>query len=61
MQSSLDYAQKTDDLIAQACTYRGLGEILGQVSHFEAAKELFEQAGDDLGAKEVDQLLAKLN
>lgn len=61
MQSSLDYAQKTDDLIAQACAHRGLGEILGQASHFERAKALFEQAGDDLGAKEVDELLAKLN
>lgn len=61
MQSSLDYAQKTDDLIAQACAYRGLGEVLGQASHFERAKALFEQAGDDRGAKEVDELLVKLN
>lgn len=61
MQSSLDYAQKTDDLIAQACAHRGLGEILGQASHFERAKVLFEQAGDDQGVKEVDDLLVKLN
>lgn len=61
MQSSLDHAQKTDDLIAQACAHRGLGEILGQASHFERAKALFEQVGDDQGAKEVDELLAKLN
>ncbi|MGT2910868.1 tetratricopeptide repeat protein [Streptococcus cameli] len=61
MTASLGYALQTDDLIAQACSYRGLGEILSSPSHFETAKDLFQQAGDDIGSQEIDAFLQQLD
>lgn len=63
MQQSLDSALKTDDLIAQACAYRGLGEIYSEENsekskeNFLQAIELFEKAGDQVGAEEVRDLI----
>ena len=56
MEQSLKQALQTDDLIAQACAYRGLGEI-GSIQNPEESHEnflqsiaLFEKAGDQIGA-----------
>ena len=63
MQKSLDFALKTDDFIAQACAYRGMGEIyLDQESdkaqnYFYQSIQLFEKAEDKIGADEVRALL----
>lgn len=49
--------------MAQACSYRGLGEIYSVVNseksqeNFLQAIELFEKAGDQVGAQEVKDLL----
>ena len=55
----------TDDLIAQACAYRGLGEIYATNTATTLAEQDFEQsitafyeAGDDIGANEVRELMA---
>ena len=63
MEQSLKQALQTDDLIAQACAYRGLGEI-GSIQNSEESHEnflqaiaLFEKAGDQIGAQEVRKLL----
>lgn len=63
MEQSLKQALQTDDLIAQACAYRGLGEI-GSIQNPEESHEnflqaiaLFEKAGDQIGAQEVRKLL----
>lgn len=60
MQTSLERSLKTDDLIAQACAYRGLGELLSDPDHLRKARSLFEQAGDIIGGQEIDRLLANL-
>ena len=63
MQQSLDSALKTDDLIAQACAYRGLGEIYQNLDsskshdYFSHAIQLFDDAGDEIGAEEVRDLI----
>ena len=63
MQQSLDSALKTDDLIAQACAYRGLGEIYRKLDssksydYFSYAIKLFDKAGDEIGAEEVRDLI----
>ena len=63
MQQSLDSALKTDDLIAQACAYRGLGEIYRKLfsiksyDYFSHAIKLFDKAGDEIGADEVRDLI----
>ena len=63
MQKSLDSALKTDDLIAQACAYRGLGEIYRKLDssksydYFSYAIKLFDKAGDEIGAEEVRALI----
>lgn len=63
MQKSLDSALKTDDLIAQACAYRGLGEIYQKIDsskshdYFSQAIRLFDKAGDEIGAEEVRDLI----
>ena len=65
MEQSLKQALQTDDLIAQACSYRGLGEIYSAENseksqeNFLQAIELFEKAGDQVGAREVKTLLNK--
>ena len=63
MQKSRDFALTTEDFIAQACAYRGLGEI-GSIQNPEESHEnflqaiaLFEKAGDQIGAQEVRNLL----
>ena len=63
MQQSLNSALKTDDLIAQACAYRGLGEIYRKLDssksydYFSHAIKLFDKAGDEIGAEEVRALI----
>ena len=63
MQKSLDSALKTDDLIAQACAYRGLGEIYRKLDssksydYFSHAIKLFDKAGDEIGLEEVRALI----
>ena len=63
MQQSLDSALKTDDLIAQTCAYRGLGEIYRKLDssksydYFSYAIKLFDKAGDEIGAEEVRVLI----
>lgn len=63
MEQSLKQALQTDDLIAQACSYRGLGEIYSvensekSQENFLQAIELFEKAGDQVGAEEVRDLI----
>ena len=63
MQQSLNSALKTDDLIAQACAYRGLGEIYRKLDsskshdYFSHAIQLFDKAGDEIGAEEVRALI----
>ena len=65
MEQSLKQALQTDDLIAQACSYRGLGEIYSaeysekSQENFLQAIDLFEKAGDQVGAQEVKDLLNK--
>ena len=61
MKKSLDLALKTDDIIAQACAYRGLGEILSNADYLNQARQLFEEAGDEIGCQEMDVLLSQLN
>lgn len=61
-----EYALKTDDLIAQACAYRGLAEICNKVNdqsqandYFDKAYELFLKAGDSVGAEEIKKIRKK--
>lgn len=61
MRRSLEHALKTDDPIAQACAYRGLGEILSDARHLNQARHLFDLAGDEIGCQEIDGLLAQLS
>ena len=65
MKRSLENALMTDDLIAQACAYRGLGEIYATSRITDLAEQAFmqsitafEEAGDDIGANEVRELMA---
>ena len=63
MEQSLKQALQTDDLIAQACAYRGLGEIYRKLDssksydYFSHAINLFDKAGDEIGAEEVRALI----
>ena len=63
MEQSLKQASQTDDLIAQACAYRGLGEIYRKLDssksydYFSHAIKLFDKAGDEIGAEEVRALI----
>ena len=63
MEQSLKQALQTDDLIAQACAYRGLGEIYRKLDssksydYFSHAIKLFDKAGDEIGAEEVRALI----
>ena len=65
MEQSLKQALQTDDLIAQACAYRGLGEIYRKLDssksydYFSHAIKLFDKAGDEIGAEEVRALIDK--
>ena len=63
MEQSLKQALQTDDLIAQACAYRGLGEIYQKLDsskshdYFSHAIQLFDKAGDEIRAEEVRDLI----
>ena len=63
MEQSLKQALQTDDLIAQACAQRGLGEIYRKLDssksydYFSHAIKLFDKAGDEIGAEEVRALI----
>ena len=63
MEQSLNQALQTDDFIAQACAYRGLGEIYRKLDssksydYFSHAIKLFDKAGDEIGADEVRALI----
>ncbi|HEM2768304.1 TPA: tetratricopeptide repeat protein [Streptococcus suis] len=65
MKRSLENALMTDDLIAQACAYRGLGEIYATKGVADLAEQAFtqsitafEKASDTFGVEEVRELMA---
>lgn len=67
MTLSKEEALQSDDLIAQACADRGLGEIYLTSQEIEQAKgsfessiSLFEQAEDRIGADQVKDILANI-
>ena len=64
MKRSLENALMTDDLIARACAYRGLGEIYATSRITDLAEQVFtqsitafEEANDDIGVEEVRALM----
>ena len=64
MNLSLEQSLETDDVISQACSYRGLGEIYSALEdtelsnrHFKRAIELFESVGEFEGIKEIEELI----
>ena len=64
MNLSLEQSLETDDVIAQACSYRGLGEIYLALEdtelsnrHFKRAIEFFESVGEFEGVKEIEELI----
>lgn len=64
MNLSLEQSLETDDVISQACSYRGLGEIYLALedrglanSYFKRAIELFESVGEFEGVKEIEELI----
>ena len=64
MNLSLEQSLRTDDVISQACSYRGLGEIylaFGDTQlanmHFEKAIELFKSVDESEGIKEIEKLM----
>ena len=64
MNLSLEQSLETDDVISQACSYRGLGEIYlafddTQLAnmHFEKAIELFKSVDESEGIKEIEKLM----
>ena len=64
MNLSLEQSLETDDVISQACSYRGLGEIYLALKdtelsnrHFKRAIELFESVGEFEGIKEIEELI----
>ncbi|MGQ7336828.1 tetratricopeptide repeat protein [Streptococcus suis] len=64
MKRSLENALMTDDLIAQACAYQGLGEIYATNRITDLAEQAFmqsitafEEADDDIGVEEVRELM----
>ncbi len=62
METSLNHAIKTNDEVAKACAYRGLGEIYKDKNsvkakqNFDHAYKIFLNIGDEIGAKEVLEL-----
>ena len=61
---SLEQSLRTDDVISQACSYRGLGEIYLALEdtelsnrHFKRAIELFESVEEFEGIKEIEKLM----
>ena len=64
MNLSLEQSLRTDDVISQACSYRGLGEIylaFGDTQlanmHFEKAIEIFKSVDESEGIKEIEKLM----
>jgi len=64
MNLSLEQSLETDDVISQACSYRGLGEIYSALedtelsnTHFKQAIELFESVGEFEAIKEIEELI----
>ena len=64
MNLSLEQSLETDDVISQACSYRGLGEIYLALEdtelsnrYFKRAIELFESVEEFEGIKEIEELI----
>ena len=64
MNLSLEQSLRTDDVISQACSYRGLGEIYlafgdTQLANmlFEKAIEIFKSVDESEGIKEIEKLM----
>ncbi|MGT2754033.1 hypothetical protein [Streptococcus ovis] len=60
MQFSLKLALQTEDKVAHACAYRGLGEILTDISYLQKARDIFVELGDEYGVREIDELMGKV-
>ena len=67
MENSLQEALLTDDEVAKACSYRGLGEITLALKdkqqakkYFQKAYEYFAKVDERQGMKEVQNFLAQL-
>lgn len=65
---SLTESEKSKDLIMKACAERGLGEFyvkqdkpVAAQAYFKASILSFKEAGDEIGATEVVELLEKLS
>lgn len=60
MNLALELALQTEDKVAHACAYRGLGEILADKSYLQKAKDIFSELGDEYGVREIDELMSKV-
>ncbi|MGT2932690.1 hypothetical protein ACVR09_01470 [Streptococcus catagoni] len=67
MHLSLKQVLKTDDLIAQGCAHRGLGDIYlasamreKALCHYQMALNLFREAGETIGASEIEIKLGEI-
>lgn len=60
MQIALELALQTDDEVAKACAYRGLGEILADKSYLQKAKAIFSELNDEYGVREIDEIMENL-
>ena len=67
LHTSLFYAQRSTDLIAQACAYRGIGELhLAQDNYTEAqpafleAIRCFEAAGEKRGVEDIVEYIKEM-
>jgi tetratricopeptide (TPR) repeat protein len=59
-------SKRSSDLVLKACAQRLLGDIYSRfgklsaaLSHFEASKKFFEEAGDPIGTEEIMNTIAK--
>lgn len=65
LEEYLEIAFLVDDLIEQACAHRLAGDIARHTDvqrakeHYARARETFVNAGDDLGAREIDNLVSR--
>lgn len=57
MKLALELALQTEDKVAQACAYRGLGEILADKFYLQKAKDIFVELNDEYGVREIDELM----
>ncbi|UJF28110.1 tetratricopeptide repeat protein [Planococcus sp. 107-1] len=67
MQTSLDYALKSDDLVSIGYSYRGNGAVMQAIGRkeeavksFATANKMFGQAKEKLAIKEVQAIIAEL-